>query len=443
MIEATVIPLDVDNLRDKTWSDAFAQLHGTLQSHYAFGDWKHVDWDGIHARHAVAVTTAESDDDPMAYYRAIRSYLFELPDGHINADGPAYEAARSAEIGGGFGFAIVRVDDGTAIAHVVTPGGLAADAGMVFGAQVIALDNLPTAKAAAATATLWASRPPATAVVASIAQYQLVTRAPIGTELTVTFQNPEAARPRTVVLTTEDDDFASLDAGRQTVGRDDGVPVQAELLDGNIGYVRISSLQSSADGTGVVELFDQALRTVDDAAALILDTRGNRGGRDDLVPPIMSHFASERILYEHIAVRSPLGDGTIRLFSLHVEPGEFYDRRPVVVLVDHRTKSSGEGFALIAKQLPQVTVIGHEATDGSFGIVGGSVLLPTGIEVQYPWAQSLDRDGNVQVDGDHQRRGGVEPAITVPFTLEAVEAIHRRGEDVALQYAVDWLRARR
>ncbi len=440
VIEATVVPLDIDDLRDETWVEAFDQLHTTLESRYAFGDWKRIDWDEIHARHAPAVTAAQQANDPVAYYRAIRAYLFELPDGHIGVDGPEREAARFAEIGGGFGFAMLRLDDGTAIAHVVEPGGPAAEAGMAWGARIIELHHSPTAAAAAATSTLWAGRPPATTQVASIVQYQLTTRAPVGTERTVTFQNPGATHTRTVVLTAEDDDYATLDASRHRVGLDDVTPVAARMLDDGIGYVRISSLNSPGNGPNPVEAFDRALQTVDDAGALILDTRGNRGGRDDYVPAIMSHFTPERLLYEHLAVRSPIGRGTIRLYSLHTEPRQQQYTGPVVVLVDHRTKSSGEGFALIAKQLPNATVIGLEGTDGSFGIVGGSVLLPTGIEVGYPWAQSIDDDGKVQIDGDHRRRGGIEPDIVVPLTFKAAKATHLHGQDVVLDHAIHWLR---
>ena len=51
-----------------------------------------------------------------------------------------------------------------------------------------------------------------------------------------------------------------------------------------------------------------------------------------------------------------------------------------------------------------------------------------------------DDDGKVQVDGDHRRRGGIEPDIVVPLTFEAAKATHLHGQDVVLDHAIHWLR---
>ncbi len=444
VIEAVIVPIDADDYRDESWSSAYDRLHGTLRSRYAFGHWKRIDWEELYARHAPAVVAAEQARDSDAYYRAVRAYLHDVPDGHIGIDGTANDGARNDEIGGGFGFAVLRLADGTVVAHVTEPRGPAAKAGMAWGAQIIGWDDTPVDEAILATSTLWASRPPATEQGVAIARLQMLTRAPVGAERLVTFRNPGDRHTHTALLVAYDDNYTSLDAsilgGTPTnTTQQFEEPVHHRMLDGDIGHIRIASLET-IDGRSPVDAVGQAMESMHGARGLILDVRGNRGGWDGHVPKMMSYFAPNRLLYEHIAVPAPIGDGVLRLLSLHVEPNEQQFTGPVVVLVDHRTKSSGEGFALIAKQLPNVQVIGLAATDGSFGMTGGRVLLPTGIEVVYPWALSVDSADMTQVDGDHQLLGGVEPDVVVPLTFEAAESIYRYGDDVTLDVASRWLR---
>lgn len=441
MVEATILPLEVDDYRHHSWSVAFDRLHSTLQNNYGFSRWKRIDWDQLYAVHAPMVAAAEERADAEAYYTAVRSYLFEIPDGHIGIDGDQHDAARLREIGGGFGFAVQPLADGIVIADLVIPESPAARAGMSWGAEILEWDGTSIDEAVATTEILWFSRPPATVQTVSVAQHQLVVRGPVGAVRKVVFRNPGDSIPRTATLSAYNDDYVSLRDGplERETEYETLRPVWHKLLDGQLGYVRIAGLETPAGGVGPVEAMEQAMEELSDATALILDVRGNRGGLDHLVPAMMGYFTDEPLLYENIAGQIPIFNKTINLFSLTVQPNRLRYTQPVVVLVDHRTKSSGEGFALIAKQLPNMSVLGMEGTDGSFGMAGASVRLPTGISVVYPWGLSLDGDSIVQVDGDHQLRGGVHPDIIVPLTFELVKASHSDDRDIVLEAAIDEL----
>ena len=77
--------------------------------------------------------------------------------------------------------------------------------------------------------------------------------------------------------------------------------------------------------------------------ALIIDVRGNRGGLDTVVPAMMSYFTPERLHYEDIAYYSTRVKA-LTLTSLYTKPNDQQFTKPVTVLVDHRTKSTGEGL---------------------------------------------------------------------------------------------------
>ena len=84
-------------------------------------------------------------------------------------------------------------------------------------------------------------------------------------------------------------------------------------------------------------------------------------------------------------------------------------------------------------------VVGMHATDGSFGLASAFVSVPAGIEVIYPWGQSLNQAWVVQVDSNHLLEGGVQPDVSVPLTFETAKSIYAEGDDVVLDFAHDLL----
>ena len=311
---------------------------------------------------------------------------------------------------------------------------------MAWGAEILEWNDQPISEAIQAVSTLWASRPPATAQNVSLAQHQLLTRALVGAERTVTFRNPNEAEAQTVTLTAYDDRYWTYE--RSVYGqRSPTEAVEYRVLKDDIGYLRIASLSPSPNVLNPTEEVDQAVQYMmdEEVQALIIDVRGNRGGLDTVVPAMMGYFTPERLHYEDIAYYNTWVNA-LTLTSLYIKPNERQFTKPVTVLVDQRTKSTGEGFGLVAKLLPNANVVGMRGTDGSFGMVSASVLLPTGIEVGYPWGQSLSQDGMVQLDSNHFLEGGVQPDITVPFTLETARAIYLGDNDVTLDFAHDALR---
>ena len=301
--------------------------------------------------------------------------------------------------------------------------------------------HTPVREAAASVSTMWASRPPATVETRSTTQHQLLTRTPIGAERTVTLRNPGESQARTATLTAYGDSYSSHEtSGYWQMAGPTTEPVSYGVLEDNIGYLRIASLEFSPSVPDPVEEVDRAMQHMvdEEVQALIIDVRGNRGGLDTMIPPMMSYFTPTRLHYEHITYYSRRIK-KLRLASLHVNPNERQFTKPVVVLVDHRTKSSGEGFGLVAKSLPSVRVVGLYGTDGSFGMASAAVPMPAGIEVIYPWGQSLDQAWAIQVDSNHLLEGGVQPDLLVPLTFETAKAIYVDGDDVVLDFAHDAL----
>ena len=192
-----------------TWPDAFEKLNDHLSRAYAMGAWKRIDWKALHDVTAPKIADAERTGDRAAYYLALREYLWSLNDTHVDLSGHD-GGLRYAAIKGGYGLQFVRLDDGRTINHVLIEGGPAASQGMEWGATILRWNGMAVDDAVARTSVLWSGGPGATHEGRRLARLRFLTRAPIGTNATVVFQNPDETTTRTATLVAVDDKFESL-----------------------------------------------------------------------------------------------------------------------------------------------------------------------------------------------------------------------------------------
>ena len=280
---------DTPDFSKLAWPAAFDNLHAHLTRAYAMGEVKRVDWQALHDATAPRIDAAARTGDRAAYYLALREYLWAMHDGHVDLSGDD-GGAREAAIKGGFGFGLIRLDEGRTIVNVLVPGGPAATQGMQWGAEILEWNGARIEDAIAQTPTIWASSPPATAEGVRLTQLKLLARARVGTKVTVAFQNPDDVRPRTVELVAVDDRFEPLRlAGQfQSFGLRD-TNIDWRVLDGNIGYVKIRGELPTLPQL----LPDSTVRRAMNAfvaagvTGIVIDVRGNVGGADKLVPLMM------------------------------------------------------------------------------------------------------------------------------------------------------------
>jgi len=348
-------------------------------------------------------------------------------------------------IAGGYGLALIRLDDGRTIAHVLIEGGPAARHGVRWGATILTWNGVPVNEAASRTSVLWNASSPATNEAVQLAQLKLLPRSPVGTRATITFQNQSETVVRTATLDAVDDTLEAWKrAGESRSFSLKSTNIDWRMLPDGVGYLKIRAEIPTLPQLRPVRVVRRAVDAFVRAGAhgVIIDVRGNLGGADKLVPLMMGYFVSDRRFYERATVYD---DWTLRFepvasSTLWTEPRAPYFSGPIVVLVDEWCVSSGEGFALVARQRPGGHVVGFHGTYGSFGISGAEVRMPGRITVEYPNGQSLDASGMVQLDSDWRLEGGVEPDVRVPVSFENVRARFQEGRDVVLETALKVLR---
>jgi carboxyl-terminal processing protease len=195
--------------------------------------------------------------------------------------------------------------------------------------------------------------------------------------------------------------------------------VRQRMVDDDIGYVSLRGFPEPS----VVDTIEQDVANFQEAGArgLVLDLRGNSGGRIDVGTRLLSDFLpSGTSIYEEI---DRGGQNRIH-FS---RAGSQYDL-PLVVLVDGGTASMGEIFASAVQEHGAATVLGTN-TAGSvaaaqvFGLPDGAGLQITVFEILSADGKPLNKVGVVPDEV-------IEPApanqadATDPVVARAVEILH-------------------
>ena len=416
---------DFSNL---TYTQAFERMFQEVKTNYAFTDipGKAPNWDQLYQQLLPRVQQAQQNNNPQAFYQAIRDFTFAFKDGHVGLGGGQYAQQEfQQQASAGYGFAVRKLDDGSFVVVYVTPNGPAAQAGMQVGATVTQFNGQPIAQAVSAVQPL--AGPFSTDFAREYQQARYLTRAPQGTQASVTFTNPNQQQPQTVQLTavpeTQSFSYTSLARGQDP----NALPVEYQIIDPGVGYVKINS--NYDDLNLIVRLFERALRTFEEnqLSGIIIDMRQNSGG----APLELAGYLTNQ----------PITMGQIEYYSsktgkfepegvpeqVRPKPEQFsFDK--MALLVNQSCYSACEIESYGFSKVPGMVVVGQYPTAGVEAEVSrGQFLLPAGLSLQVPTGRFVLPDGSIFLEGQ-----GVQPTVKVPIDRNTVLS----QNDVVLQRAV-------
>jgi carboxyl-terminal processing protease len=443
----------VPDFSNQSWSLAFLSAHNLFKEKYAFTQWRAVDWDALYQKYAPAIADAEKKQDKAAYYRALREYLFSIPDAHVNILPFTGDfGAKYADIGGSYGMAVSRLDSGNVIVSYVVNGSAAETAGIRPGDEVTAWNGKAVAEAINATPYIWATKKPSTAEGILLHRQRFLTRGPVGTHIGITVLNKTDSRPRTVDLVAYDDGYDTIRKTSTFLGKqvnDYGAEqaltdIKPQISNDTVtfrtlpgGYTYIALYDESYE---VYQPFRAAMRAAiaNKTPGIVIDLRFNSGGDDNLASCVAGWFVEKPAFYEYATKYDPGSRQFTRISEAWTEPQPDGYRGPVAVLVSPDTISSGEGVPMIFAHSGTGKIISWYGTDGAFGMNGVQAIMPFGQYLLFPDGASLNQNGTIQVDSNASLAGGVSPQIRVPVNEDTV-ARSMADEDVQLTYALQWL----
>ena len=134
---------------------------------------------------------------------------------------------------------------------------------------------------------------------------------------------------------------------------------ETSVLEGNIGYMRISEINLSEASLPVLRA---AMEKVRDTRALIIDLRDNEGGHSSVGPVLESYFLpAGRPLLQYQG-----RDGQKRIDStLDMREGKRYEQ-PVYILVNRKTASAAEAFAFALQQYKRASIAGERSAGDAY-----------------------------------------------------------------------------
>ncbi len=185
--------------------------------------------------------------------------------------------------------------------------------------------------------------------------------------------------------------------------------VKLELMDNNIGYLRIDRIIGQETGAKLGRLLhDNIWKKVAHTSAMIFDLRFSTAGEISGVPYIISYFSdSEPLLHVDTIYERPT-NSTKEIWTMPSLLGERYGKRKeLIVLISKRTTGAAEAVAYVLKHLKRAIIVGERSAGGSVKVeklrVGDS-----GFYMTVPVARSVN-----PVTGESWEVTGVSPSVNI------------------------------
>jgi hypothetical protein len=213
---------------------------------------------------------------------------------------------------------------------------------------------------------------------------------------------------------------------------------ELELLEGNIGYLRLDAFVHAGLG-GATAI--AAMSFLANADAMIFDLRNNGGGSPSMIQLISSYLFEEPTHLNSFYIRKR--DITKEFWTQSDIQGKRRSEVPVIVLTSGRTFSAAEEFAYNLKHLGRATIVGEPTRGGAHPVerfrVEGYRMV-----VSLPFGRAIN-----PITGTNWEGTGVEPDIKVAADraldtahLEVLEMITGMTDDAQRKQELELTRAR-
>jgi len=192
------------------------------------------------------------------------------------------------------------------------------------------------------------------------------------------------------------------------------------------GYIRVLSFDGRME---IADEFDQALESLRNAPALVLDIRDNPGGFGDAQPRIVGRFIAERVKVGVSYVKNGPEHDDFRMREQYFAPaGRWQYTKPLALLMNTGTGSAADLFACYMSSTGRPITVGT-TTHGNLTGVGAYVVLPCDLVVRVSNGYVCDARGNI-IEGN-----GTAPQVHAARTIRDVI----EGTDSVLDRAVQAL----
>lgn len=194
--------------------------------------------------------------------------------------------------------------------------------------------------------------------------------------------------------------------------------VEARRLASGFGYIKFDNWIPPAD-----KRFNEELAKLSDTPGLVIDLRANGGGQTDVMLNIASNFFAASTYYGGFRRRN----GALDRYATHA-PARLY-KQPVVILLDERSASASESFAIFMQESGRAYVVGRQSN--------GATLNQIIQKVRGGGELRVSVRAYISPGGRNAEGTGVVPDKIVPLMIADL----RQGRDAVLEAAEAYLKA--
>lgn len=387
---------DTSNLAADDYVGIVKQAWHIINANYVRDNFNGTDWNAVYDKYVALAEEVTSSEELWAL---LADLVHELDDDHSrfvppgNMEGEFGVGGNSHEALPWTGISVwpgPSREDEYFYAWDVCQYGAAADAGMVRGDVILAVDGealVPGTEGFTAEQT------------------RAVVFGTGGDTVTLTVQSGPDQKPRDLNL--------RLGGGGGCMDWTHEVVSESPY----IGYIRIADFDGDAADNIRAAIADfEAQKPLD---GLILDVRHNPGGNSDDAAGIFADGL--------VGTEGPLREGKQRT-SYYIRGVDWNGTTPLVVLTDGSSHSAADYFPAALKELDRATIIGMNSAGNTEGII--SFGLADGTLIRLAVMTMALNDGTI-LEGV-----GVTPDIEVPLGMWG---LRQQPYDIQLQTAIDFL----
>ena len=209
---------------------------------------------------------------------------------------------------------------------------------------------------------------------------------------------------------------------------------KVEIMDGNIGYLRLSSFEDIDKANDIAHA---SLCFLSNSDAIIIDIRDNNGGRKSMVQLLLSYFFPESKHLFSIIGRKEVFHG----YSEVELPWERLVHIPLYILINEESFSAAEMFAFILKHQSRAVILGRKSAGGGHTVANYPII--DGLSINIPVGRVVDPDSGIGWE-----RVGVNPDINLNNNetfvdhahLEALKDLMAGANDSLRLFKLNWLK---
>jgi len=342
-----------ESVAKRAWNSDLDLMLNFVGKHFCYFLQKRTDWDAVNIHYR---RLAEDVHDSHEFIHLLEQLLDELYDSHTHlnvhlADSwrlPAHDIWATWE-------------GGRALVEEVRTDSEAAFAGVRAGHEILRVNDLPILRAVGGRLPHFLRGRDSAAE-----QWALLS-----------ILSGRWNQSRKLVVQEREGRVLSITIHNRRMQRRNSESIVSYIVrDRRIGYLRISSFHDKR----LIAEFDRALTNLRKTSGLIIDVRNSEGGDMAIAKRMMGRLISRKSQYAWMARRR--GGRLGKRWKEYVFPrGRWTYAEPVVVLVNHWTQSTAEGFAIGLDGLDRAKVVGTRMA--GLGAAITRVKLPElGISVQ-------------------------------------------------------------